>query len=121
MNFFYPLAFFKACYHPFLQKEYKRFFNQLTNQINMSWSLNNDYSVQPACWIILHCSLGVSWLIQGANTKFDDYINRPDDAWTYEELTSYRYENMSVTLYILNMTSQRWMSRKNQSPYALIT
>lgn len=77
--------------------------------------------MMTSSWVVLalstlFCGLAVAQYVDppnygwGANTKFDEYINRPDDAWTYEELTSYRYENMSVTLYILNMTSQRWMS-----------
>ncbi|ESO89129.1 hypothetical protein LOTGIDRAFT_154212 [Lottia gigantea] len=41
-------------------------------------------------------------------TPLDDYVNRPDSTYKYFEITHYVHEDH--TLYILNMTSQTWLT-----------
>jgi len=42
-------------------------------------------------------------------TALDEYVHRDDGMFSWSVLTSYRFDNDSCTVYILNMTSQRYM------------
>jgi hypothetical protein len=50
-------------------------------------------------------------------TPLDDYVNRPDPAFAWKVIQS--YPSSTYTVYILNMTSQKWFNglynRRNQN------
>lgn len=43
-------------------------------------------------------------------TPLDDYVNAPDLSFSWRRLQTYPYS--TYTLYVLNMTSQRWFDGK---------
>ena len=43
-------------------------------------------------------------------TELDDYVNAPDDTYSYKLI--YEYEGDGFTTYYLNMTSQKWLTGK---------
>ena len=47
---------------------------------------------------------------QDVKTPLDDYVNRPDPNYKWRALTEYSLEGCS--LYVLNMTSQQWLTCK---------
>jgi PhoPQ-activated pathogenicity-related protein len=56
------------------------------------------------------------WLFVGVHsftwdepTALDDYVNFDDGYFSWSELTTYRFEENATTVYMLNMTSQKWM------------
>lgn len=63
-------------------------------------------------WIVALLALGLA-LVQAVDwdveTDLDRYVHFDDGYYSYEELDSYRYDNLSATVYIYNMTSQKWM------------
>jgi hypothetical protein len=46
--------------------------------------------------------------IQDNPTELDDYVHMDDGYWSWEVIGEERFEY--VTVYQLNMTSQRWMA-----------
>lgn len=44
-------------------------------------------------------------------TPLDDYVKAPDPYYSYEFLNYYTYEG--YRLYVLNMTSQKWLDGKH--------
>lgn len=42
----------------------------------------------------------------------EDYVNRYDPHYTYEVLKDHTYRGPDYTLYVLNMTSQKWKDGK---------
>ncbi len=58
-------------------------------------------------------ALAISISIYVSNaTPLDDYVYKPDDHYRYEILRRYKPEG--YTLYVLNMTSQKWLNGKNE-------
>jgi PhoPQ-activated pathogenicity-related protein len=51
--------------------------------------------------------LGLTLVGVIASTPLDDYVNQPDDHYKFELLKV--YELSSYKLYILNLTSQKWL------------
>ena len=47
---------------------------------------------------------------QDVKTALDDYVAKPDPSYSWREIAKYDVEG--CTIYILNMTSQRWMTGK---------
>ena len=56
--------------------------------------------------VVLQASSSLS---SGA-TALDDYVNAPDDTYSYKLI--YEYEGPGFTTYYLNMTSQKWLTGK---------
>jgi len=54
----------------------------------------------------LTCCHGYSW---EETTALDEYVNREDGVFSWQVLTQYRFDEDNCTVYILNMTSCRWM------------
>ena len=46
-----------------------------------------------------------------SGTPLDDYVNKPDDTYTYEDLGD-PYRGDGFTSYYINLTSQRWLTRE---------
>ena len=46
-------------------------------------------------------------LLQDVLTPLDDYVNRPDPFYSWEEVET--IDGPGYTLHVLNMTSQKWM------------
>lgn len=44
-------------------------------------------------------------------TPLDDYVNTPDPMFSWQRIET--YPQLSHTLYILNMTSQKWFDGKD--------
>jgi hypothetical protein len=42
-------------------------------------------------------------------TALDDYVNFDDGYFEWSILRTYRFEENSTTVYMMNMTSQKWM------------
>jgi PhoPQ-activated pathogenicity-related protein len=57
-------------------------------------------------------ALGVGWDVE---TDLDRYVHFDDGYFSYEELEVHRYENLSVTVYTYNMTSQKWLDEDQVS------
>ena len=49
-------------------------------------------------------------MLQDVETALDAYVNSDDGYYSWEEIATYRYEGVSVT--VINMTSQKWMTGK---------
>jgi hypothetical protein len=43
----------------------------------------------------------------GSLTPLDDYVNSPDSTFSWQRLQT--YPRSTYTVYVLNMTSQKWM------------
>ncbi len=43
-------------------------------------------------------------------TPLDEYVHSDDGAYGWEFLDTIRYDEWGVTVYLLNMTSQRWLT-----------
>ena len=52
----------------------------------------------------------VSLLNTCSLTPLDDYVNAPDPAFGWQRLET--YPRPTYTVYVLNMTSQKWMDGK---------
>lgn len=52
------------------------------------------------------CALCVVLIAESMQTPLDDYVNTPDPHYTYKLVKA--YSETGYTLYILNMTSQKW-------------
>ncbi|CAH1782902.1 unnamed protein product, partial [Owenia fusiformis] len=61
--------------------------------------------VIAACCLIGDAQVDHPW---NEFTDLDDYVNRPDSNYAYQRMAEYRESNSTV--YIINMTSQRWMN-----------
>jgi hypothetical protein len=46
---------------------------------------------------------------QDEPTALDDYVNFDDGYFHWDILTTYRFEENKTTVYMVNMTSQKWM------------
>ncbi|XP_077979950.1 autocrine proliferation repressor protein A-like [Glandiceps talaboti] len=62
-------------------------------------------------------SLGICFAVLAVTysvhaTPLDDYVNRPDTHYKYEILSTH-YEADEYTVYIVNMTSQKWLTDKD--------
>ena len=47
--------------------------------------------------------------VKDEKTALDDYVQLDDGYFSFTELLSYRFEENATTVYMLNMTSQKWM------------
>ena len=59
----------------------------------------------------LPVGLGVCVVLLAAHAyggPLEDYVNRFDPHYKYDVLKNYTYKGPDFTLYILNMTSQKW-------------
>jgi hypothetical protein len=57
-------------------------------------------------------ALAISISIYFSNaTPLDDYVYKPDDHYRYEIIKQYTMDG--YTLYVLNMTSQKWLDGKH--------
>ncbi|XP_078610552.1 autocrine proliferation repressor protein A-like isoform X1 [Branchiostoma floridae x Branchiostoma japonicum] len=43
-------------------------------------------------------------------TPLDDYVNKPDPHYSYHEVLEWRLKGPGYTMYLLNMTSQQWLT-----------
>ena len=43
-------------------------------------------------------------------TPLDDYVTRPDPHYSYHEVEEWRQKGPGYTVYLLNMTSQQWLT-----------
>ncbi|XP_035694841.1 autocrine proliferation repressor protein A-like, partial [Branchiostoma floridae] len=43
-------------------------------------------------------------------TPLDDYVNKPDPHYSYHEVLEWRLKGPGCTMYLLNMTSQQWLT-----------
>ena len=55
-------------------------------------------------------------LFQEEQTELDRYVHEDDGYFHWEEITSHRYDNLSATVYVLNMTSQKWLDGRSNLP-----
>ncbi|XP_078691621.1 autocrine proliferation repressor protein A-like isoform X1 [Branchiostoma floridae x Branchiostoma belcheri] len=46
-------------------------------------------------------------------TPLDDYVNKPDPHYSYHEVLEWRLKGPGYTMYLLNMTSQQWLTEKD--------
>lgn len=51
---------------------------------------------------------------QALATPLDDYVNTPDPAFSWKRLQT--YPTSTHTLFLLNMTSQRWFDGMSEPP-----
>ena len=58
-------------------------------------------------WLLLSLIAGLSGTTWA--TPLDDYVNMPDSHYKYELLSEHRMEG-EYTAYIINMTSQQWLT-----------
>ncbi|XP_025106923.1 autocrine proliferation repressor protein A-like isoform X2 [Pomacea canaliculata] len=67
----------------------------------------SNMAVQLFLWAIV---LLTTRSMQGSDaTPLDDYVNKPDPFYTWTTL-NWKYRGPDFTLYVINMTSQMWMS-----------
>ncbi|XP_035694469.1 autocrine proliferation repressor protein A-like [Branchiostoma floridae] len=45
-------------------------------------------------------------------TPLDDYVNKPDPHYSYHEVLEWRLKGPGYTMYLLNMTSQQWLTEE---------
>ncbi|KAI8512511.1 hypothetical protein Bbelb_091500 [Branchiostoma belcheri] len=68
-------------------------------------------SVGPLCPLLAW--LVVSIVPAGVlATPLDDYVNKPDPHYSYHEVLEWRLKGPGYTTYLLNMTSQQWLTEK---------
>ncbi|XP_078610553.1 autocrine proliferation repressor protein A-like isoform X2 [Branchiostoma floridae x Branchiostoma japonicum] len=48
-------------------------------------------------------------------TPLDDYVNKPDPHYSYHEVLEWRLKGPGYTMYLLNMTSQQWLTEEEVS------
>ncbi|XP_035694838.1 autocrine proliferation repressor protein A-like isoform X1 [Branchiostoma floridae] len=48
-------------------------------------------------------------------TPLDDYVNKPDPHYSYREVLEWRLKGPGYTMYLLNMTSQQWLTEEEVS------
>jgi hypothetical protein len=63
------------------------------------------YSIQIGFVLIF-----ISLLNRCSLTPLDDYVNTPDPTFSWQRLET--YPRPTYTVYVLNMTSQKWMDGK---------
>jgi PhoPQ-activated pathogenicity-related protein len=59
--------------------------------------------------VILLATIGTNAFTWDERTPLDDYVQLDDGYFSFTELLSYRFEENATTVYMLNMTSQKWM------------
>ncbi|CAH1257925.1 Hypp1928 [Branchiostoma lanceolatum] len=60
--------------------------------------------------VCLLCSLLVVIPAGVLTTPLDDYVNTPDSHYSYHEVLEWRLKGPGYTMYLLNMTSQQWLT-----------
>ena len=58
---------------------------------------------------LLIAGLLSSFLVQVESTPLDDYVNKPDPTYRYEDLGN-PFKGEGYTSYFINLTSQTWLS-----------
>ena len=64
------------------------------------------------CPLLLQCVLFfyIVWVfLQDEPTALDDYVQGDDGFFSWTELDMYSFDDTEVDVYIVNMTSQKWM------------
>ena len=64
------------------------------------------------CDVTIYPHIGWFYYRQDVTTALDEYVHSDDGFYSWELLATYRYENLSCTLHVVNMTSQKWMDGK---------
>jgi PhoPQ-activated pathogenicity-related protein len=58
---------------------------------------------------VAFAAVGIHAFTWDEPTALDDYVNFDDGYFQWSILTTYRFEESKVTVYMMNMTSQKWM------------
>eukprot|EP00058_Branchiostoma_floridae_P004655 XP_002590143.1 hypothetical protein BRAFLDRAFT_90877 [Branchiostoma floridae] len=68
-------------------------------------------SVFSVLFVVLSVLLFVAFVPPDVlTTPLDDYVNKPDPHYSYHEVLEWRLKGPGYTMYLLNMTSQQWLS-----------
>ncbi|XP_066292659.1 autocrine proliferation repressor protein A-like [Branchiostoma lanceolatum] len=72
-------------------------------------------SGSPVLFLSLLLCVVVSFPARVLTTPLDDYVNKPDPHYSYHEVLEWRLKGPGYTMYLLNMTSQQWLTEEDVS------